>query len=505
MSTFRRLVIPSLAALSSTLHPALAQPAGDENRAHELQGRAIKAVESGDAAGAEALFREELALDPGNSIIYYNIACTRSLQHDGAGAMDWLVRSIERGYVDLPQIQRDPQLADARRDPRFARLESNWGAILQRNIDANLKATRGAFTQGTYAESRDERLRLAFLSAMDETSTTQAHQELTRLHAWAMANVFTDLADPAGEARDAWTVVVLPSPKDFLRWVVSNYGAPAIGSLTGIGGAYMHDEKRLVAQDLGATLRHEFFHVLHWRSMTRLGQAHPIWIQEGLCSLVEDYAIDKDGSPASLHPVPSWRTNIGARLLRSGSLMRIDQLAKESRERFSGTNPLAHYGQARGVFLFLWDKGKLKDWYEHYTRHYSDDPSGIKAIEAVFGKDINTIEKDYRAWVKALPEVAEQIRPGEATLGVDVDAGAGDGPVIVSIPRLSKNGVPPARLAGLAVGDVITAINGQPTRDLNELVRVLGAMKIGETVEVEYRRRSTRGSAKITLVARSDD
>jgi len=498
---------PILASLClcASLFAQATERASPARRAANLQSRAIEAIGKGDAAGAEALFREQLALDPGNFAIYYNLACTRSLQHDAPGSMDLLVQAVERGFVDLPQLKRDPQLAEARTDPRFARLAANWPEVLKRQSEANLKATRAEFTQGTYAHSADDRLRLHFLSAMDETSTTQARTDIARLYDWAMASVFTDLAQPDATALDAWSVVVLPTPKDFVRWAVSSYGAAAAGSFSGIGGAYMHDEKRLVAQDLGATLRHEFFHVLHWRSTTRLGQDHPIWIQEGLCSLVEDYELGPDKSPASLRPVPSWRTNISKRLLMAGRLQRIEQLAKVPRTTFTGTNPLAHYGQARTIFLFLWDSGKLKEWYAHYTAHYAEDQTGVKSIAAVFGKPMDQVEKDYRAWVKALPEVAEQLRPGGATLGVDVEPGTGDGPVIVDIPRLKKNEAAPARLAGLSVGDVITGVNGQPTRDLNELIRVLGAMKVGDEVEVEYRRKSSRGSAKIRLVPRRDD
>ncbi len=499
-----RGLVLALCVCASAFAQAGKQPA-PAARAQDLQTRALEAIGKGDAAGGEALLREQLALDPGNFVIYYNLACARSLQDDAPGGMDLLVRAVERGFVDLAQMRRDPQLARVRTDPRFERLAGNWAEVLRRQSDANLKATKAQFTQGAYAQSSDERLRVHVLSAMDETSTTQARADIARLYDWALGGVFADLTRADAAQADAWTVVVLPSPKDFVRWVVSSYGSAAAGSFSGIGGAYMHDEKRLVAQDLGATLRHEFFHVLHWRSTTRLGQDHPIWIQEGLCSLVEDYELAADRSPASLRPVPSWRTNISKRLLNAGKLLRIEQLAKVPRATFTGTNPLAHYGQARTVFLFLSDRGKLGEWYAHYTGHYAEDPTGVASIAAVFAKPIDQVEKDYRAWVRALPEVAEQLRPGEATLGVDVEPGTGDGPVIVGIPRLKKNEPAPARLAGLSVGDVITAVNGLPTRDLNELIRVLGAMKVGDEVEVEYRRRTQRGSAKIRLVPRQDD
>jgi S1-C subfamily serine protease len=44
--------------------------------------------------------------------------------------------------------------------------------------------------------------------------------------------------------------------------------------------------------------------------------------------------------------------------------------------------------------------------------------------------------------------------------------------------------------------------NGQPTRDLNEVVRLLGEHDAGDVVEVSYRRGKVHGSAKVTLVPR---
>jgi S1-C subfamily serine protease len=48
-------------------------------------------------------------------------------------------------------------------------------------------------------------------------------------------------------------------------------------------------------------------------------------------------------------------------------------------------------------------------------------------------------------------------------------------------------------------GDVITAIDGKPTRDIAELVRVLGAMRVGDDVKVEYRRGRRAGAADVVL------
>ena len=96
-----------------------------------------------------------------------------------------------------------------------------------------------------------------------------------------------------------------------------------------------------------------------------------------------------------------------------------------------------------------------------------------------------------------MPDVAEQSRPGDATLGVDVDPGDGDGPKIIEIGSRSN-----ARKAGLKRGDVITEINGQPCSHLNELVRLLGEFQPGDEVLVGYRRGTTHAQTHVKLTAR---
>jgi len=154
------------------------------------------------------------------------------------------------------------------------------------------------------------------------------------------------------------------------------------------------------------------------------------------------------------------------------------------------------YAQARTFFLYLYQSGKLAQWYAHYTAHYQDDPTGLASIEAVLDMPVEQINREYRLWLRTLPEVAEQRHPGRASLGVDVGPGAGDGPMIVQVVSRA------ARKAGLFPGDVIHSIDGHPARDLNELVRVLGEYRPGQVVKVAYRRGHRHESATVALVPR---
>jgi hypothetical protein len=471
-------------------------PTNPNERAQFLHKQSLDAIVVKDYAAAEAALRELVKLQPSNFVVYYNLACVRSLRGDAKEAGELLVRAVETGFTDIRQMQRDTMLDAVRDDPNYLRIVENWTAIADARIDANLKQAQDAF-KGAYTTQRDPELRLAYLSAFEEQSFADARDEMTRLARWADEFVMPGILDPELMKKDAWAVVILPTRGDFTRWANTVFGANAVSGFSAIGGSYDHDLKRLVAQDLGPTLRHEFFHVLHWRSISRLGQAHPIWVHEGLCSLVEDYDIlpgkdpEKKATPR-LEPATSWRTNTVKRMERAGVLPPIKDMVSKTHEQFQGARRMGLYAQARAVFLYLWQQGKLKDWYEHYTEHHAEDPSGLRSLCAVLNVPQDTLEKDFKAWVRALPEVPEEVRPGMATLGVEVDVGKGEGPTVVSLPRRSGLNVTP--------GDILVAIDDRPTRDLPELLRILGTLSPGQTVKLTYRRGKIRHTDEIVLV-----
>lgn len=237
---------------------------------------------------------------------------------------------------------------------------------------------------------------------------------------------------------------------------------------------------------------HEFLHVLHWRSNTRTGQVHPVWVQEGLCSLIEDYDLGPGGE---LIPVESWRTNQARFLAETGHLLHIRDLCNIPRQRFTSSRPLAQYAQSRVLFLFMFREGKLRDWYTHFVEHYREDPTGLASIEAVFETDIEQVNERYADFCRRLPEVPEEVKRGMPSLGVEIDAtGTGEGLRIASYVRRGAAG-------DLKMGDIITHINHRPTRDYWELIRVLTSYEPGDTVTVNYRRVRLHQQTEVTLRA----
>ena len=477
---------PSVAQTDAT-HP-------NYDRIRELQSRVAGAFARDDLDAVEPILRELIELEPENFVNWYNLACARARKGDDADAIEYLRGAIEHGFIDINHLRADASLAAIHDTPEYRAIIANWDTLVEAHADANLAIVQKLYNPRRYTIVKDPHLRLAYYSAFDEEDFEAARREIDLIADWANEHVFPGINDPDFLADKPWIVVVLPTRPDFQRWATSVYGPGAINSMNQIGGSYMHDKKRLVAQDLGTSLRHEFFHVLHWRDNMHYRQGHPVWIQEGLCSLIEDYDV-VDGE---IVPVPSWRTNTAVRLARSGNMMHLRDLASTPRSRFTGTRPLAHYAQARTLFLYLYQEGKLKEWYATYRETFNEDTTGILALERTFGTDIDTIDRDYNAWVRTLPEVPEWNRmpDGFVSIGVEVNPGTGDGPRIVRITKRT------AQDAGLRARDVITAIDGRPTRDVHELLRVLNDYEPGDTVEITYRRRNDHETTSVVLSPR---
>lgn len=476
-------------ALSPEVQRALRERLDRSTKADAAQERAFAAIAAGDLPAATIALREQIELTPSNFVPWYNLACTLAQQGIVDEAGEALVGAVERGFSDRWQLQRDPNLENIRNHEKYLLIVNNWGAILEAAAETRFERMKEEYGP-RYTYERDMNLRINLASGFDAESTRLAHDEIRRVTDWAIKTIFQDLADPPMSSTDPWVAVVLPTKNDFELWAIAEYGpAAALGDMNRIGGSYSHDRKQLVAMDLGSTFRHEFLHVLHHRSNSRSGQGHPIWIQEGLCSLVEDY----DMVNGELTPTASWRTNSVKRLERAGGLSSIEDLAVMPRSRFSGTRPLANYAYARAVFLFLYQRGKLTEWYEHYTQNWHVDSTGIRSIEGVFAMDIADVDNEFTRWLRALPEVPESVAAGGANLGLDIDPGQGEGPIILGIHSRET------REAGLRAGDVLTAVNGRPTRDYHELCRVLGSYSPGTMVTIDYRRRRVHGQATVML------
>lgn len=461
----------------------------EDHPGFRYQALAFEAMEAEEYGKAESLFRKQLEVQPRNFVPWYNLGCALSMQGRAEEAMGAVERAIELGFSNLSHLTRDPQLQAIRALPRYREIIDNWDAILDAQADAAFELLKEQYGPRYHYEV-DEALRVRFVSEHDDELFDLMRDEIDTVTRWGIEEVFFNLRpdpDRDGGRKDPWVTVIVPNERDFRRWAVSTFGPAALRTFSQIGGSYSHDRKQLVSMDIGGTLRHEFFHALHWRSCGRERQMHAIWVQEGLCSLVEDYDRTPEGG---IRIARSWRTNVAHRLARNGGLMDIDQLAALPPEQFSNSNPLSNYAQARAVFLFIHESGKLGEWYRTYCETFTEDRSGIRAIEAVFGRPIAQVNEDYKAWARALEEVPDTLHRPRAKLGAETDAGLGAGLKVLSVTGAARP---------LRRGDVIISVNGRPVREINEFYRVMGDYEPGETVTVRYKRGEAFHDAAIML------
>jgi hypothetical protein len=498
-------VLALLAAALLALAPPAAPPDADHassrrDQVRQADRRWEDAFSKGKLTEAEAALRELITLDPGNFVHHYNLACVLSMTKRQDAAIDALKEAIANGFSDLTQLQTDPSLFILRDTPQFKALVGAWDEILEARRVENFEALKKTFT-ASYRFADDGALRLQYAAAYDDLTLARIRATIGTSVQW-----WRNMVDPTlperYDTKTPWIVVILPTRKDYAVWAMKRFG----DSWQQIGGAYSDDEKTLVSMDLGATLRHEFWHVLHWRHIRRLGQMHPVWLMEGLCSLPEDITAGPDGTFRAL---PSWRTNMLKRLEASGGFIPLDTLTTMPQHTFTGNRPLANYAEARALFMFLLDRHKLKDFYRVYTTDaeagYGADPSGRRALESVLKAPLKTVERDFRAWVRLIDTAPELPSHGDAWLSFEVEAAAGDGLEITSsfVPDKRR---PSDMLAGrslpggLRKGDVITGVAGAPVHELAELVRVLADHKPGDEVDVDYRRAKEHMTTRVKLV-----
>jgi hypothetical protein len=474
------------------------RPANVEEQIDALNRDSEAAFARKDYKAAEQIVRRVTELDPDNFVPWYNLACALSSQGKTEEAGPAIEKAIELGFSDLRHMEQDPHLAPLRATENYKKLIAGWNDILAAQSEQRLELAKKRYGP-SYTYERDEKHRLAYASAFPADSFAHAKDEITRTLGW-----WEKYVSSPGEGADApkapvfpWVLVVLPNQRDYASFARARYG----DAWQRIGGVYSHDNKTLVAKDIGSTLRHEFWHVLHWRDMDRLGQRHPIWIMEGLCSLFEDVEVN-GGVP---RPLASYRTNQAGQLARTGKLTPWEVMFKLDQKKFIGTRPLAFYGQSRSIFMWLYDIGKLREWYAAYTASYKDDPSGLKAFEVVFNKPAKQVERDFKAWMRSFPIVQDDFPVGSAILPFGVDpVGAGDGVQVAPsdvLERVSgKPGSGRLRTGGIMPRDVVLSIDGKAVREFADLVRVLGDYAPGADVKVTYRRGQRTETTSVTLV-----
>jgi hypothetical protein len=472
--------------------------------------RTLEAHRWSDALPLIERFLKEVRRDP---IMLYNAACCHAQLGDRDAGAAALLDAVKAGFRDFDTMEEDPDLEPIREHPTYTAIleardrvaDQAKHADKRKSDPTNLtpgadRKTSPKPAEGTdgsrrndeltlegcpqcdewrrqhgdkrYRYERNDQRRLNYATCLDEEMHRELRDLVEREADWLSEHLF-------GEAPSYDTLIAIPTATDGKAYFPDE----------STSGIYVHHTRTLVARDIGESLQHEFVHLMHYGHMERLRQKHPIWIQEGLASLFEAYEF---GGPEGIRFLPNTRHNIIHRAVQSGVAMEWRKLFALTPQSFMDRGS-GLYPQVRSIFLYFADRGKLKPFYEEYTRGFRDDDSGVKAIEKVFGKPLSDVERQWRAWVKAAGAIDDTIRAGDASLGIAIT----ETPIGLKIKETLRGSA--VRAAGMRTGDVIVAIDGKAVRSSRELAVVIAAKRVGETVVVRYRRGDEYEEAQVTL------
>ncbi|NNM26932.1 MAG: hypothetical protein HKO59_13270 [Phycisphaerales bacterium] len=361
-----------------------------------LRHAALQALAAGAVGDAARLIEEYTRLRPDDGVMLYNGACAHCLLGDHARAEQLLLDAVKAGFMNFSQMRRDRDLHGLRDRPAYRALMAARDAadpiLADRQIERWRQGPHGASYR--FGEDETRRLRYVVGRADIDPAALEAH----------VAGIVDELTATLFGAPPRHTLVVaIPHADD----AMGHFADPHIK------GSYKHVGRSLIATDTGRSLRHELVHALHHSHMDRLGQTHPMWIQEGLASFYERRGLAGDAAEAATE-----RDLIARDLARGGGLPTWSELFASDRRDFR-VAPAARYAAAHAVVSFLDAHDRVHPWYEAYCRTHDEDPSGARAIEEVFDEPVAAIELEWRRWcAERVIDVAMVEAPDRAMAGV---------------------------------------------------------------------------------------
>ncbi|MFF5055640.1 trypsin-like peptidase domain-containing protein [Micromonospora sp. NPDC000663] len=127
---------------------------------------------------------------------------------------------------------------------------------------------------------------------------------------------------------------------------------------------------------------------------------------------------------------------------------------------------------------------------------------GVNTAIATSGQSTGNIGVGFAIPSNKAKDVAGKLQRGEKvshpSLGVGVNQAEGGGALVASVTAGS-----PAEKAGLQRGDVVTRFGDKAINDSDDLVGAVQAGKVGDRVEVQYKRNGVEKTATVTLAETS--
>jgi hypothetical protein len=251
--------------------------------------------------------------------------------------------------------------------------------------------------------------------------TKEAKQELgSRSGATVVQDVFVIAAPSAGDARALGRSVVKTALDAFFNGRFSRRPARAVSvylfptaapyeaycrrrwssACISIYGFYLGEERKIV-MNVGpgvGTLTHELVHPI---IETDFPDA-PDWLNEGIASLYEGFALPK---PGEIRGVKNWRYGGLMAALNSPQrrdLVRLERLFGMSDEVFRGPDEGLNYALARYVCLWLENQNLLWDFYHGWRDDAANDKTGEKAFAKVVGMSPDAAAPRWERWLRRL-------------------------------------------------------------------------------------------------------
>lgn len=168
-------------------------------------------------------------------------------------------------------------------------------------------------------------------------------------------------------------------------------------------GFFRPDERKLVMNIAtgSGTLVHEMVHPLLEADFPGV----PPWFNEGLASLFEQCQID---APAgAIRGFVNWRLPTVQKAVAEDKLIAIKDLTAMQAGEFYRLYGLP-YAQSRYLCLYLQEQGLLVKFYKSFRANAAlEDPAkrdatGAATLQAVTGKTLESLQKDWAVWVKTL-------------------------------------------------------------------------------------------------------
>ncbi len=487
-------VVPSLAVGAQNDHVGQrVAPPLEAAAADALQRKIDRTLEArrwSEALDLIAEYTRDVRRDP---IMFYNAACCQAQLGAKDAAAQSLLDAVKAGFLEFDAMEEDPDLEPIREHPTYTAILEARDVIKSRarngqpaEVPAAVPAPAAPLNlvpcpqqdewkrvhgEKNYRFESDPKRRLYYATCLDEAPHRELRELVEREADWLARHLFDDTPDYA-------TLIAVPTPKDAKAYFTDP-------TTTGI---YEHRMRMLVVRDIGESLQHEFVHLMHYGSMERARQKHPIWIQEGIATLFENYELSGD----DIRFLPNTRHNIARRAVSSNGALAWKTMFAMAPQDFMDKAPVL-YPQVRSIFEYIADRGKLQVFYKSLLATFATDPTGSKAMERTFGKPLADIERQWKDWVKARPMIDDTVRAGDASLGIQIT----EVPEGIKIRQtLPKSAV---RAAGLRSGDVIVAIEGRPVRSSRELALIVASKRVGDVVVVRYRRGDDYVESPVTL------